>query len=429
MEWLTSLFWENALGVLSWAIRIGALLIVPFRRSAAEARTWLLAFFVAPIPAWLIYLAIGRPEHSRKRQALFDDLPHVLERAAVLSGLSGRQFDPAVPDKADSIADLASGLASLPALPGNAIEMLPDYQGTIDRLVADIDGAAHHVHLQFYIFASDKTGRAVMAALSRAEARGVECRVLIDAMGSFGFSRKTERNLEAAGVEVERILPLARRWNASRIDLRNHRKIAVIDGRIGYTGSQNVVDAQVSKGFAHQELMCRVRGPVVGALQMVFLGDWYLETQEELSGDELFAIQRGVGDTALQVLPTGPDYDTGRIDMVFTEMIYAAREQIVIATPYFIPNEALSQALKTAAARGVDVTLILSERLDSRIVCYAQRSYYTELLEAGIRIVLFQPDFLHAKHIRIDDAAALIGSSNMDMRSFELNAEDQPAGV
>ena len=423
MELLTSLFWENALGVVSWAIRIAAFIIVPFRRSPAEARTWLLAFFVAPVPAWLLYLAIGRPEHSKKRKALFAQLPDVLERAVTRSGLSTAGFDTNVFPRQKSIAQLATNLASLPPLPANDIELLPDYDGVIDRLVEDIDAARHHVHLEFYIFANDATAERIMVALERAEGRGVKTRVLIDAMGSFGFSRKTERNLRAAGVEVQRVLPLARRWNASRIDLRNHRKIVIIDGMIGYTGSQNAVDAAVSENFVHQELMCRVRGPIVGALQIVFLGDWYLETETELDDSALFDNDRAAGQSVLQTLPTGPDYEQGRVDMIFTEMFYAARDEIVIATPYFVPNEPLLQALKTAATREVKVTLILSRRLDSKIVSYAQRSYYTELLKAGVNIVLFGPDFLHAKHMRIDDCCALIGSSNMDVRSFELNAE------
>ncbi len=427
MGWLTDLFWGNALGILSWIVRIGAFVVVPFRRSAAEARTWLLAFFAAPIPALLIYLIIGRPEHSHHRKALFAQLPGVLERALRRSGMAIGDGGPDATDRiaasVRSVSELVSGLASLPPLDNNSCELMPDYEGTIARLIEDIDRARHYVHLQFYIFADDATGKAMVDALARAETRGVQCRVLVDAMGSFGFSRKTERRLQEAGADVHRILPLKRRWSASRIDLRNHRKIVVIDGCIGYTGSQNVVDAQVSEGFVHQELMCRLRGPVVAGLQLVFLGDWYLETEAELHGSALFDFERDVGTAVCQVLPTGPDYRTGRIDMVFAEMIHSARHAITIATPYFIPNEALVQAFKTATARGVTVTLILSRRLDSRIVSYAQRSYYTELMEGGVDITLFQPDFLHAKHVRIDDSVALIGSSNMDMRSFELNAE------
>ena len=423
IDWIVTFGGENLFGIVSWTIRVGALLVVPFRRSAAEARTWLLAFFIAPIPALLLYLAIGRPRHAQKRRALFAKLPQVMQRAIDKSDIMPRVEQSEAKTDDTGLATLATNMSRLPPLTSNAVELLDEYDATIDRLVADIDAAQQHVHLTFYIFANDDTGGKVMDAISRAETRGVECRVLIDAIGSLGFGRKTQRRLERAGIEVHRILPLTRRWTASRIDLRNHRKIAVIDGRIGYTGSQNIVDAEVSSGFEKRELMCRLRGPVVAELQAVFLGDWYLETETELDAPHIFNVEVNAGEAILQVLPTGPDYENGRMDMIFTEMIYSATKQIVLATPYFIPNEAILQALTVAALRGVDVTLILSHKLDSWIVGHAQRSYYAELMQAGVAIKLFGPGFLHAKHLRIDHRVALIGSSNMDMRSFELNAE------
>ena len=413
-EWFT---------VVSWIIRLGAFVIVPFRRSAAEARTWLLIFFIAPIPALVIYLMIGRPEHSGKRKALFAKLPDILLRTIERAGLNTDFPDAKLPDNSMPSANLAEALGNLPPLPGNAIKLLPDYNSAVDTMVDDIDAAKHHVHLEFYIFANDRTGKRVMDALKRASGRGVTCRVLIDAMGSMTSARAVERRLKKAGIEVHRILPLWRRWHSSRIDLRNHRKIAVIDGHIGFTGSQNLINARVTKKLSHKELMVRVTGPAASELQSVFLGDWYLETETEIEDEELFSYREQKSDIVAQILPSGPDYQTGGVDLFFAKIIHDAREEVVIITPYFIPTDALIAAIRTAAVRGVNVRLVVSKKSDSLLVKLAQRSYYEILLEAGVDICLYQADFLHAKHMRIDNDLCVIGSSNMDLRSFELNAE------
>jgi cardiolipin synthase len=423
MDAITAFFMENWLDIISWTIRLGALVIVPFRRSAAEARTWLLIFFIFPILALFIYLAIGRPEHSNKRRALFEKLPDVMARIVKRSGLEDNIADAVVPDGAESSSKLGYALGGLPALAGNAVALLPDYDEMVARLVRDIEGASHHVHLEFYIFAYDKVGKKVMAALASAQSRGVKCRVLIDAMGSMTSARKVERRLQKYGIEVHRILPLLRRGRSSRIDLRNHRKIVVIDGKIGYTGSQNMIEAKINAKFSHRELMARVEGPVVSELQAIFLSDWFLETEEELEQDDLFAFENRPGDITAQVIPSGPDFQAGGIDLFFTKIINDAEQEIVIVTPYFVPNDALLAAMRTAAMRGIKVRLIVSQKSDSLLVKLAQRSYYDNLLKAGVDICIYQADFLHAKQVRIDQDMVVIGSSNMDQRSFELNAE------
>ncbi|PHR14264.1 MAG: cardiolipin synthase [Sphingopyxis sp.] len=413
----------HALTILSWIIRLGAFVVVPFRRSAAEARTWLLGFFIAPIPTLIIYLAIGRPEHSKKRKALFAKLPKVIGNIAKRANINPDQLRSDLPEKYLATASLIEGVSQIPPVGGNAVELLPNYDDAIARIIADIDDAKHHVHLAFYIFAYDETGRKVISALERAGQRGVVCRVLIDAMGSHSSARKVEKKLKKVGIEVHRILPLTRRLNSSRIDLRNHRKIVVIDGNTGYTGSQNIVNAAINDRLSNDELLCRVQGPVVSGFQLVFLGDWYLETEEDIEDGTLFSDLRNCGKVTAQVLPSGPDYKGSSVDMIFTDLIHQARDEIVLVTPYFIPNEAMVSAITTASLRGVDTTLILSKESDSALVGLAQRSYYTRLLEAGVAIHLYEADFLHAKHMRIDDDICVIGSSNMDMRSFELNAE------
>ncbi|HKB39126.1 MAG TPA: phospholipase D-like domain-containing protein, partial [Gemmataceae bacterium] len=205
--------------------------------------------------------------------------------------------------------------------------------------------------------------------------------------------------------------------------LRNHRKIAVIDGRIGYTGSQNLVDAQLKEGIAYEDLMVRVTGPVVLELQYVFASDWFLETSEVLDGESEFPSPEIAGDVPAQALPSGPAFPTQNNQRFFVALVHGAQKRVVLTTPYFIPDEPLLQAMQTAAQRGVEVHLVVSERGDSRLVTLAQESYFEELLEAGVRVHLYRKNFLHSKHLSIDDAVAMIGTSNLDIRSFALNAE------
>lgn len=421
---MLSPFWDTSLIIAGWMIRVWALVYVPFKRPASESRAWLIFFFVLPIPSLLIYLVIGRPEHNSARKKLCRDLPDLLSRALRRGGADKPCEWKPQEETQISAVNLAEGLAHMPALDGNSVEMLPHYDEALTRLCQDIDGAQHHVHLEFYIFAADQTGDRIMSALERARARGVRCRVLIDALGSIHSSMKVRRRLNKAGVEVHRILPLVRRWRSSRIDLRNHRKIAVIDGRIGYTGSQNVVDA-ANKGRLppNKELMIRVRGPIVSGLQAVFLSDWYLETETEVDSPDLFTAERHAGNSPLQLLPSGPDFPSGSIDLFFINALHDAQHEVVMATPYFIPNDALLAAIKTAAIRGVKVVLYVPRRTDQKLVTYAQRSYFRGLLEEGVEIFLYETAFLHAKHLRIDDKISIIGSCNIDQRSFELNAE------
>ncbi|CAA9355617.1 MAG: Cardiolipin synthetase [uncultured Chloroflexia bacterium] len=291
-----------------------------------------------------------------------------------------------------------------------------------------MDGAEHYVHVLYYIIADDDTGRIVMDAVLRAAKRGVRCRVLYDALGSRRYLGTLVKELKAAGVDVCPALPLKLFGEERRRpDLRNHRKIVVVDGKIGYTGSQNLVDPVYKPGVVYEELVARVQGPVAGQLDAVFLSDLYSETnvrapQEETPNGTL-APER-CGDAPCQVLPSGPAFDTDNIAVLFTTLLYHAERRAVLITPYFIPSESLLRALQNAALRGVEVHLIVSEQGDQFLVSRAQRSYYEEMLAAGVKIhAVHPPTFIHAKHLSIDDDIAVIGSSNFDVRSFQLNLE------
>jgi cardiolipin synthase len=264
----------------------------------------------------------------------------------------------------------------------------------------------------------------VIAALDRASRRGVCCRVLVDSVGSRSALSGLIPRLRASGVAVRELLPVGLlRWNSARLDLRNHRKIAVIDGRVAYTGSQNLVAAGFKEGITYEELMVRVTGPAVWELQYIFAADWFLETGEVLDCDQVFPDPVVAGPIPVQSLPSGPDFPTQNNQRLIVALIHGASKRVVITTPYFIPDEPLLQAMQTAVLRGVDTHLVLSATADQVLVSLAQQSYYEELLEAGVKIHLYRKNFLHAKHLSVDDDIALIGTSNMDIRSFVLNAE------
>jgi cardiolipin synthase len=209
----------------------------------------------------------------------------------------------------------------------------------------------------------------------------------------------------------------------TRPDLRNHRKIVVIDGVVGYTGSQNIVKNNYHRkdDLYYEELVARVEGPVVWQLSAIFRTDWYAETHTFLSADALAPLS---GSMRAQVLPSGPSYRESSNLKLYTALMHGARKKIVIVTPYFVPDDALMTALTSAAQRGVGVTIVNSETIDKILVGHAQRSYYEELLLAGVRVFLYKkPVFLHTKHMTIDDTIAVVGSSNIDIRSFELDLE------
>jgi cardiolipin synthase len=424
MVWTDPTLWAWIFVLSEWAIRLAMLVVVPFRRTPAAAKGWLLLIFFEPWIGLLLYLLIGRAKLPRWQRQQLAKLPQAMAKVVTRLTNHPNVFHPEVGPALSQAVTLAENLGQSPILGGNAVELLADYDGTIARLVADIDCAENHVHLLFYIFADDRVTAPVIDALGRAAQRGVRCRVLADAIGSSSGLRTLRPKLTPLGVAIHGMLPVSLfPWRKARLDLRNHRKIAVIDGRVGYTGSQNLVAAEFKEGLAYEDVMVRVTGPVVLELQYVFASDWFLETNEVLDSEAEFPGPEIAGVVPAQVLPSGPAFAIQNNQRLFVALVHGATKQVVLTTPYFIPDEPLLQAMQTAVLRGVEVHLVVSEKGDHPIVARAQESYYEELLEAGVQIHLYRKNFLHAKHLSIDDSVALIGSSNLDIRSFALNAE------
>ncbi|CAK7030040.1 cardiolipin synthase [Saezia sanguinis] len=429
MDWS----WSTIYLLTEWLIRISMLIYVPQQRTPNAARAWLLLIFFLPVPGLLLYAWIGRIYVPQQRLQLAREAElHIQEAGEQLIHSTPGGFTPyRSPDpQLQHHIDLATALGEFPATENNRIEVLSGYDILLDRLLQDIEAAQHSIHLLYYIYGNDQTAQRFTDALCAAARRGISVRILLDAVGARHGLKHQAPQLRAAGAEVYGALPVSLwRKNVARFDLRNHRKIAVIDGQIAHMGSQNLVDPSFVPGFPNEELNVRVTGPVVSQLQAVFLADWYTETRQALDDSQtqnLFTLlkpETPASGSAAQVVPSGPGYGHENNRDVMMAFIYAVQKSICIVTPYFIPDEPFLTALIVAARRGVQVQLIFPQHSNHLITNLAQQSYFDQLLQANVEIYLYRPGLLHAKHMTFDDQVALIGSPNIDVRSFALNAE------
>ena len=419
-----------ALVIADYAIKFLAIGVLPSNRKPSSAMAWLILILIIPFAGFIVFLLLGRTSPGTKRLARQQEANNAIRAATdklAASEVEGPAYLP-------SIATLNQNLGSLPLQPGNRVELIPGYHDAIAAMTEAITGATRTVEVEFYISAWDDATTAFFEAMTAAAARGVSVRLLFDHLGSRGIPGYQEflAKLETSGIDWHPMLPVRPfKGEFKRPDLRNHRKIMIVDGRIAFTGSQNLIEPGYNKPKNHEagrewvELVARIDGPAVNALRAVFAGDWYTETHErigeEITPDTVTFHPDGI---AGQVLPSGPGYAAENNLRLFSALIYSAQQRISLTSPYFVPDEPLLYAVTTAARRGVDVELFVSEEGDQFMVYHAQCSYYQALLESGVRIHLYPaPAVLHSKHFSIDDDVAVIGSSNMDMRSFALNYE------
>lgn len=428
-------FWSGLLLAVHVAVVVVAFLTVPINRKPSSATAWLLLIVAAPFLGVVLFLAIGSPKLPARRRKLQRQMTRMI--AAALAAKGEADAVSAVPperlgERGAPHAILAERLGGMPAMAGNALDVLHGYDAIIRRMTEAVAQARHYVHVEFYIVALDETTEPLVQALEAAVARGVTVRLLLDQMGSRKFPRRREleRRLTAAGIAWRYMLPLLNPRELLRIDLRNHRKILVVDSVEAFTGSLNLITRGYHRADAitYEELCVRVAGPAVLALEAVFVTDWYSETGELLDAALHPQVEprpaAADADLVAQVLPSGSGFDEENNLRVFTGLMHAARRSLVVATPYFVPDDALMLAITSAAQRGVAVTLINSEAVDQTFVVHAQRSFYEELLRAGVDIRLYRaPTLLHAKAMVVDDDLAAMGSSNLDLRSFTLNME------
>ena len=417
----------HLLVILAVAVRV-----LTRRRAPGSTAAWLLLVVMLPYAGVFLYLLIGERPLGRRR------MRHVLTLRGPaeqwLGDLAERagKLPPGIIDHWDGVRRLADRVVGIGALPGNHLELLDDTGQILRAIADDIDSAGHFCLLEFYIWNPGGDADMIAEALMRASGRGVACRVLLDSVGSAEFFRSAwPKRLGKAGVEVTRALPGGLlRGLFRRVDLRLHRKLVVVDGYVGYTGSLNLVDPRFFKEDAGVgqwvDAMTRVQGPAVEALAGLFAWDWALETDTPL---DLIMHQVEVplhtdeGRAVVQMVPSGPGYDGQGVIQLVLSAIYGAQQQLVLTTPYFVPSCSLVEALCSAAMRGVDVKLVVPAKVDSKMVHYASRAWFDDLLEAGVGILQFDGGLLHTKSIVVDQELAFFGTLNLDIRSFQLNFE------
>ena len=422
-------YWGEIVLFAHWAILIGfSFRVISKRRQVGVALAWLAVIAAVPFFGAAVYLFFGEkwlPRRAIERaERVYPTLKAWQKNLCERSAADWTELDP----EAEPLHRQALATVGMPGIAGNRLTLLQDFRSIFDALIADIDGAQDSCHLEFYIWHDGGRADDVAEALMRARKRGVACRVLVDAFGSSGFvGGAMKRRMEEHGVEVAVALP-PRFPLLARLDLRNHRKVVVIDGEIAYTGSQNLVDPRHFKTKANVgqwvDVMVRLEGPGVEGLAGLFAHDWSI-----VSGVDPESVRDTVrrpnrqGDAVVQAMPSGPAYHGEAIRQLLLTMIYAARRELILTTPYFVPDDAMETALESAAHRGVDVTLVVPKRIDSRLVRWASPAHFEDLLEAGVRIKRFRGGLLHSKTITVDQSCGLIGTVNLDMRSLWLNFE------
>jgi cardiolipin synthase len=403
--------------------------LIPRRHPPAAATAWLLVIFFWPIPGLFFYLLIGGSKLPRERIIRHERMLARLERETAVIQKIRENSPPELPERLERFCNLAMTLGDMPITGGNDVEYITSTDELVKRLSTDIDNASEQVHLLYYILNEDDVTRPVFEALERAAARGVSCRILADTLGSQKFLKKTAKRLQKTGISVVGALPpsLFRRIKATaRFDLRNHRKLAVIDSKRAYTGSHNLIDPTYggkAKGREWHDVTIAIDGPVATQLQRVFLEDWYVETGKMTEDSLFFPEVPAPGSDLVQTVPSGPSYPTKNYQRLIVSALHTARRRVIITTPYLIPDEGLIEALEVAVLGGTKVQLVVPEQVDQFLVGNAARSYYEQLMELGVELFLYQPGILHSKTMTVDNDIAFIGTSNFDIRSFALNFE------
>jgi cardiolipin synthase A/B len=412
-------------------IKIVALGTVPSNRRPSSSIAWLLLIVVTPLLGLVLFLLIGSPFVRGRRAKVQAEANRVItERTAEIPDVPPGAD---IPVGVDSLFRLNRRLSHLPCVTGVSHGLFGNSEASIKVMTEAINEAEATVHVEFFITAWDDATDILMTALADAVKRGVRVRLLYDDVASRRYPGFKEMNsrLTAVGIEWHEMMPIKPfkgKWR--RPDLRNHRKLLVVDSKVAFMGSQNMIDPSydipknIKIGRHWKDLNIKISGPIVRELEAVFAMDWYTETGERLGAEIELLTKTDEDAVPMQLLPSGPGYLTMPNLRLFSGLVHRAQQKLSLTSPYFVPDDSLLESITTAAYRGVDVELFVSEQADQFVVQNAQASYYDVLLEAGVRIFQYpKPTVLHAKHFTVDDMVGIIGSSNMDYRSFGLDYE------
>src|SRR6516162_6456912 len=410
---LTAL-WTGAFFLVHLGV-IARIILRPHRDPASRV-AWIVVIIVLPVIGILSYLLLGETSIGRRRLSRLHAVLAMMPDLTKAPGMNSPNLEPKIPEAYAHLFRLGYSVNGFEPVGGNCASLLPDSNTTIESIVADIDAAQDHVHLIFYIWLPDNNGLKVVKALKRAATRHVTCRVMADGLGSRIMIESPHwKAMETAGVQVATALPIGNpllRPLRGRIDLRNHRKILVIDNRITYCGSQNCADPEFrikAKYAPWVDAMMRFEGPIARQNQHLFASDWMAQVDEDLADILRQPLPPCEPGLTAQVIGTGPTVRYSAMPEVFATLMYAARRELMITTPYYVPDEAIQAALCACARRGVATTIIFPARNDSWIVAAASRSYYSDLLAAGVRIFEYESGLLHAISLTQDGDMTLIG--------------------
>ena len=411
------------------------------KRSPVATLAWILALIALPYVGFVVFFLFGPRHLLRKR------LKHKRARGAVTAStpLGASEPPPAQHDpRVEQLIHLVQRTGEPPASQCDTVEIFHDALKSYDALEEAIRAAKHHVHVAYYIFDPRRSGHRFRDALIERAKAGVQVRVLVDDVGSSAIGRRFVKPMREAGIKFARFNVVAFSRIRSRMDFRNHRKIVVCDGTVGFTGGVNISDDYLPaiagpkpaadairdarkevKGHSlpWRDTHVKITGDAVRWLQLTFLDDWYYATKYAARDKVYFPPQTRTGQHLVQIVASGPDREVEPIQKLYFAAIATARERVYATTPYFVPDDAVLTSLTTAAMRGVDVRVLVPRRSDSLVVTAAARSYYDTLLAAGVRVYEYQPTMIHSKTLVVDDFFASVGTANMDNRSFRLNFE------
>lgn len=424
----------SVLGILSLLFLITsiaiAIIIILEKRSPFKTAAWILVLVLIPLLGLIFYLFFGQEYRKKKlfsRRGLkaLGRYRSITSRQLRTIQNSEYQLPPQIGHFKKIIALLLNNSSAI-VTTGNRLTILNNGRKTMEALFNALSQARHHIHMEYYIIEDDQTGNRLREILLERRKAGVEVRIIIDDVGSWGLSRKYIRELKQAGIAIYSFMEVRFPRLTGKVNYRNHRKIVIVDGHTGFTGGVNIADRYVfgtKKLGLWRDTHLQIEGDAVASLQVVFAADWFFVRGENLTGQAYFLPFREYAGVPVQISASGPDSDWDSISQAFFTAIASARKEVFIATPYLMPTPSILTALKTAALGGIDVRIIMPEIPDALLPKWVSFSYVEELLEAGVRIFLYQKGFLHSKVMLVDGSFATIGTTNLDFRSLETNFE------
>ena len=397
------------------------IVVISENKDPLKTLSWVMVLIFLPFVGLVWYLVFG--QDFTKRQVITKRMYNKLKQRPLDEIGTLETF--AYPKEQANLIRLLKNIDNTPLLGGNDVSFFTNAMDKYEKMLDDIENAKHHIHVEYFIFADDKIGNIIKDALIKKALQGVEVRIIYDGFGSRKTKKAFWEEMRKAGIEAEPFLKLAIPKLSSRLNYRNHRKIVVIDGCIGYVGGINIADRYLHglDWGPWRDTHVRIEGKGVQGLQSVFLIGWHFVTQTLITSRDYFPELPSFGNISLQTVNSGPLRDEQEITLGIMQAIYDAKKSVFIQTPYFIPPESMSQALQAAAKRGLDVRIMVSGKSDVPLVQLASRSFFQEMLQSGVKVYKYEAGFLHSKMMVFDNSLTLIGSVNFDFRSFEHNFE------